>query len=120
MLANGAVEKGIEHLRLGIRLSPLDERAAFWGTLLARALFRTGDTEEAVIEAKRACQNSENVAAARIILAVIELVRGNNESAKYAFDEAKRIDPSVAERTIKPLVGQRGIQTLRQAGFLTG
>jgi adenylate cyclase len=53
LLSIRSLERGIEHLRLGIRLSPLDERAAFWGTLLARALFRRGDSEDALTEAKR-------------------------------------------------------------------
>lgn len=119
LLSSGVAEKGIEHLRLGIRLSPLDERAAFWGTLLARALFRIGRSDEAVLEAKRACQHSDTVAAARVVLAVIELERGNMRFAKAAFEEAKRIEPSITECTIQPMVGKRGLQALRQAGLLT-
>lgn len=118
LVSSGVAEKGIEHLRLGIRLSPLDERAAFWGTLLARALLRIGRVDEAVLEAKRACQHSDTVAAARVVLAVIELERGNSRSATEAFEEAKRIDPSIGEHTIRPLVGKRGIQSLRQADLL--
>ena len=118
LVSSGAAERGIEHLRLGIRLSPLDERAAFWGTLLARALFRIGRIDEAVVEAKRACQHSDTVAAARVVLAVIELERGDMRSATESFEEAKRIDPSIGEHTIRPLVGKRGIQSLRQADLL--
>ena len=119
LLAGEAVEKGIEHLRLGIRLSPLDERTAFWRTLLARALFRIGRTDEAMAEAKRACQQSDNVAAPRVVLAVIELARGNMESAANALNEAKRIEPSIGEPMIRPMVGKRGIQSLREAGLLS-
>ena len=119
LLSSGVAEKGIEHLRLGIRLSPLDERAAFWGTLLARALFRNGRVDEAVVEAKQACQHSDTVAATRVVLAVIELARGNMMSATAAFEEAKRIEPSIGESMIQTMVGKRGIQSLRQAGLLT-
>jgi adenylate cyclase len=118
LISSGSAEKGIEHLRVGIRLSPLDERAAFWGTLLARGLFRIGRIDEAVAEAKRACQHSDTVAAARVVLAVIELDRGNLRSATEAFEEAKRIDPSIGESNIRPIVGKRGIQSLRQADLL--
>lgn len=118
LISSGAAEKGIEHLRVGIRLSPLDERAAFWGTLLARGLLRIGRIDEAVAEARRACQHSDTVAAARVVLAVIELDRGNLRSATEAFEEAKRIDPSIGESNIRPIVGKRGIQSLRQADLL--
>lgn len=118
LLSNGEVEKGIEHLRQGIRLSPLDERAAFWGTLLARALLRTGRIDEAVVAAKRACQHSDTIAAARVVLAVIEVNRGNVSSATHAFEEAKRIEPSLDEHTIRPMIGKRGIESLRQADLL--
>lgn len=118
LVSSGAEEKGIEHLRNGIRLSPLDERAAFWGTLLARGLLRIGRVDEAAVEAKRACQHSDNVAAARVVLAVIEIERGNSRFASAAFEEAKRIDPSIGELTIRPLVGKRGVQSLRQADLL--
>jgi TolB-like protein/Tfp pilus assembly protein PilF len=118
LVSSGAEEKGIEYLRNGIRLSPLDERAAFWSTLLARALLRIGRVDEAAAEAKRACQNSDTVAAARVVFAVIELERGNLRSATEAFEEAKRIDSSIEEHTMRPLIGKRGIQSLRQAGLL--
>ena len=118
LVSSGAPEKGIEHLRNGIRLSPLDERAAFWGMLLARALLRIDRVDEAAIEAKRACQQGHTVAAARVVLAVIELKRGNLKSATEAFEEAKRIDPSIGEHTMQPLIGKRGIQSLRQADLL--
>jgi adenylate cyclase len=118
LVSSGVAEKGIEHLRLGIRLSPLDERVALWGTVLARALLRIGRIDEAVVEAKRACQHSDTVAVARVVLAVIELKRGNMRSATEAFEEAKRIEPSIGEHNIRPMIGKRGIQSLREAGLL--
>ena len=118
LIAAGDTETGIEHLRLGIRLSPVDERSAIWYMLLARAMYRNGRLDEALIEAKRACQQSDNVAAPRAVLAVIELARGKAESAARAFDEAKRIEPSLSEQMLRPMVGKHGIQSLREAGLL--
>ena len=118
LISGGEIERGIEHLRLGIRLSPMDERTAFWCTLLARALFRIGRVDEAIEEARRACQQSDNVAAPRVLLAVIELTKGNLESAAKIFGEAKRIEPSIDERMARPIVGRSGVKSLYEAGLI--
>lgn len=118
LISNGETDKGIEHLRLGIRLSPVDERTAFWYTLLARAMFRKGRIDEAMEEARRACQQSDNVAAPRVVLAVIQLAKGNIDSAIKCFNEAKRIEPSINEGMIRSIVGKNGAKSLYDAGLM--
>lgn len=49
---------------------------------------------------------------------MIEVNRGNTGSATEAFEEAKRIDPSLDEHTIRPIVGKRGVASLRLAELL--
>ena len=66
LLSVGELEEGVEKLRYGIRVSPLDEQLAYWSTFLAVLLFRVGCVDEAASEAKRACHWGNHVAAPRV------------------------------------------------------
>jgi tetratricopeptide (TPR) repeat protein len=111
-------EEGIKRLREGIRLSPLDERAAFWRTLLARALYRLGRFGEAADEARQACRRSDTMVAARVVLAVIEIARGNVDAAVEAMGEARRIEPNLKAEEMRPVAGSQGMNLLRKAGMI--
>lgn len=110
--------EGIEKLKHGIRISPLDSRLAYWGTSLAKALFRLGETEAALAEARRACRRNDRFAFSRVVLATILAHQGRREEAAAVMAEAKRIFPTLCAANVTPLIGRRGVKILHHAELL--
>ena len=112
------VRKGVEKLKHGIRLSPLDSRLAYWGTSLANALFRLGEKEAALDEARRACRRNDRYAYSRVVLAMILADQGRRDEAAAVMAEAKRISPQLGASNVRTLIGRRGVALLEKAELL--
>ena len=118
LLEAGRVSDGVEKLKYGIRISPLDGRLAFWGTILAFALFQAGKPDEAAEEARRACRRDDKLPWPRILLAIILTSQGLRDAAEDAMADARRIYPKLRAEKIQPMVGRDGVKILREAGLL--
>lgn len=118
LLESGRVSEGIEKLKYGIRISPLDGRLAFWGTILAIALFHADKPGEAEEEARRASRRDDKLPWPRFILAIIHTTQGSKEEAENAMADARRINPNIRAEEIQPMVGHSGVKILREAGLL--
>jgi adenylate cyclase len=118
LLRAGKARRGIEHLRHGIRISPLDNRAAYWGTNLAYALFRLREIEAAEVEARLACRRDDKLYMARVVLSLILLSGGRRSEAKAAIGEALRVRPDLSAQEMRGLVGRRGVEMLQRAELL--
>ena len=118
LLAAGRVSDGVEKLKYGIRISPLDGRLAFWGTILALALFKAGKLDEAAEEARRACRRDDKLPTPRVVLAIILTSQGLRDAAEDAMADARRIHPKLKAKTIQSVVGRGGVKILRDAGLL--
>ena len=71
LISAGKARQGVEMLGHGMRISPLDNRLAYWGTNLAYTLFRLRRIEEAEREARLACRRDDKLYMARVVLAII-------------------------------------------------
>ena len=118
LLDAARVSDGVEKLKYGIRISPLDGRLAFWGTILAFALFKAGKPDEAAEEARRACRRDDKLPMPRVVLAIILTSQGLQEAAEDAMADARRIYPKLNAERIQPMVGRGGVKILREAGLL--
>jgi adenylate cyclase len=118
LLGAGRTSDGVEKLKYGIRISPIDDRLAFWGTILAFALFRAGKPDEAAEEARRACRRDDKLFMPRVTLAIVFTSQGLREAAADAMADAKRIHPKLKAEEIQPMVGRGGVKILRGAGLL--
>jgi adenylate cyclase len=118
LLGAGRAGDGVEKLKYGIRISPLDDRLAFWGTVLAFALFRAGKPVEAAEEARSACRRDDKLLLPRVVLAIIFSSQGLRDAAEDAMADAKRIHPKLKADEIQPMVGRGGVKILREAGLL--
>jgi len=118
LLEAGRVSDAVEKLKYGMRISPLDGRLAFWGTVLASALFREGKLEEAAEEARRACRRDDKLPWPRILLAIIHTAQGLRDEAEAAMADARRIYPKFRAEKIQPVVGRSGVKILQEAGLL--
>ena len=119
LIRAGKARTGIEHLRHGMRISPLDNRASYWGTNLAYALFRLGDLGAAEAEARLACRRDDRLYMARIVLALISARQGHLTDARAAIREALRLRPDLCAEDMRGLVGRRGVEILRTTGLLS-
>jgi adenylate cyclase len=118
LLEVGRVSDGVEKLKYGIRISPLDGRLAFWGTILAFGLFLTGRLDEAAEEARRACRRDDKLPWPRILLAIIFTSQGLREAAEDVMADARRIYPKLRAEKIQLMIGPDGVKILREAGLL--
>jgi tetratricopeptide (TPR) repeat protein len=96
----------------------LDDRLAFWGAVLAFALFRAGRPDEAIEEARRACRRDDKLLGPRVTLAMIFISQGLRDAAQDAMADAKRIHPELKAEEIQPMIGRHGVKILREAGLL--
>jgi len=106
-LTTRQVNSAIDHLKHGIKMSPLDSRLSVWGGLLSSALRIKGDLEGAVTEAQKACQYDHRAYMPQVILSGACVANDNPESAKLALDEAYRIKPDLTSGQIHSLCGRR-------------
>ena len=110
--------EGVEKLRHGIRISPLDSRLSYWGSILANTLFRLREFEEARKEAEIACGRDDRFANPRVVLAMILTQLGQADEASRAMEEAKRLFPDLTASHVVGLIGRRGVKILRDASLL--
>ena len=118
-LRRGKARKGIELLRHGMRISPIDNRLAYWATNLAYALFRLHEYEEAEEQARTACWRDDKNYMGRVVLALILTHLGRVDEAERVIKEALRIRPGLTAEDVRPLIGRRGGQILSKAGILS-
>ncbi len=117
-LGTGRPKEGIENLRYGISISPLDQRLAYWETVLAYALFRMNRPGEAIEVARRACRRDDQFQISRVVLAVILANNGELAEAQRAMAEAMRIYPDLKAGDLRGLLGRRGVRILNDHRLL--
>jgi len=91
----GQWEHGIRTLRHGMRISPRDRRLGFWGWALAQSLLRSGQTEEALAEARTSAGRDARLHLPRIIEAAALQALGRVDEARMALAVARRLRPSL-------------------------
>ena len=74
-------------------------------TGIARVLFLAGKGSEAAVRAESVIRQHPQYAPARLLLARLELVEGNRESARAHYEEALRIDPTLRDPGIESELG---------------
>ena len=119
LISAGKARKGIDMLQHGMRISPLDNRLAYWGANLANALFRLRRYDQAEQEARLACRRDDKLYMARVVLAIILVEQGWLKEAKQEIAEALRIRPMLSAQDVRSLVGRRGVQILEKNGLLS-
>jgi adenylate cyclase len=107
------LERGIENMALGMRLSPRDRRLGFWGVVYANALARIGRLDEALEAARTACRRDSTLYLARVAAAVVLARLNRREEASTSLAEAKRIRPRLSLPQIERLQGRRAAENLR-------
>lgn len=115
-IADRQLSEGIDDLRHGIRISPLDNRLAVWGSFLAIGLMLEGDLDEAVLAARDACRRDVGNHIPRITLAAVLLAAGQPAQARPAVAEAYRLRPELSAIEIKRLVGARAYRAMKALG----
>jgi TolB-like protein/DNA-binding SARP family transcriptional activator/Tfp pilus assembly protein PilF len=118
LLSVGRAKEGVQNLKHGISISPIDQRLAYWETVLAYAVFRMGRPGEAIEIARRACRRDDQFQISRVVLAVVLAAAGNVKEAQTAVDEALRIYPDLKAEDMRGLIGRRGIKILSDAELL--
>jgi len=117
-IADRQLKEGIQDLRHGIRISPLDNRLAVWESFLAIGLMLCGDTDEAVVAAETACRRDVRNHIPRITLAAAHLAAHLPERARPAMAEAYRLRPALRESEIQSLVGRRVLRAMKKLGMV--
>jgi adenylate cyclase len=100
------LDAGIATMQHGIRLSPRDARLPFWGMVLAVGLARANRLQEALAEALISCRRDGRLYGARVVAAFIHLRLGQEEEARAALTEARRIRPSLSTGEIQLSFGR--------------
>jgi len=118
LLSVGRAKEGVQNLKHGISISPIDQRLAYWETVLAYAVFRLGRPGEAIEIARRACRRDDQFQISRVVLAVVLAAAGNVKEAETAIAEALRIYPDLKAEDMRGLIGRRGIKILGDAELL--
>lgn len=106
------LDKAIEHLERGVRISPLDSRLSVWGALLALAHLLAGNLDVAVEQAERACQHDHSTYLPRLVLAAARLAQRAPAEATAALDEAYLIKADLSAGEMAGIVGKRMTETL--------
>lgn len=112
-------EAGVYDLQRGIKISPLDNRLAIWGSLLAVGMMMTGDLDRAISAAKTACRSDLKNHIPQVTLAAVLLAAEQPGAAKSALAEAYRLRPELSAVEIRCLVGKRAagaIEALSRQG----
>ncbi len=118
LLKRGRARQGIEFLKRGIRISPLDSSLSFWGTNLASGLLRVRQLAEAEDQAKSACRRDDRNYLARLVLAAIQIQQQRASEARAAIEEARALRPDLLAADAFPLIGRRGAAALTATGLL--
>lgn len=111
-------EEGIEHMRQGIGISPRDNRLAAWGALLARGLLNFGRVAEAIEVADNSCRCDDKIFLPRVVLAIARSTIGDQNGARAALDDARRIRPQLGIPDIARFALPTEISGLENAGLI--
>lgn len=98
---------GIEHLRRGIDISPADNRRAVWCAILAIACLQAGDLDSAIAAAKDGVRYDDRNYLPRVVLAGVELCRGDRPGVSSALRGALTAKPDLSRSEINGMVGTR-------------
>ena len=104
---NQKFDEGIERMRYGMRLSPRDRRLGFWRWALGGFLLRVDRVDEALAEARLACQADPRFHLAYVLLAAIFDRQGAGEAAVDALREARQRRPQLSLEEVKQAHGRR-------------
>jgi TolB-like protein len=115
-IADRKIKEGIDDLSQGIRISPLDNRLAVWGSFLAIGLMLNGDLDEATLAARAACRRDVRNHIPRIVLAAVLLAARKPGQARPAIAEAYRLHPELSAMEVKCLVGPRAFRAIKTLG----
>jgi TolB-like protein len=110
--------QGIEEMRYGMRISPRDTRLAAWGGLFAALLLGNGRTTEAIEVAEFACRCDDKIYLPRVVLAVARLEAGDEEGARAAIDDARRVRPQLSVADFARFAPPEQLAWMEQAGLL--
>ena len=113
-LADRQPREAVEALRHGMRISPLDNRLAVWGSFLALALMLSGRLEEAVGEARVACRRDSRNHIPWVVLAGVRLAVGDPAAASQALAQAFVLRPQLSTQEIASLLGRSACAQLQQ------
>ncbi|TVT50793.1 MAG: hypothetical protein FHP94_00305 [Denitromonas halophila] len=116
-IVSGAYQAGIADLRHGIKISPLDNRLAVWGSFLAVGLMLDGQLDEAIDTARTACRRDPRNHIPHLTLAATLLAAGKPENARTEVAEAYRLHPQLSPTEIKCLIGSRAAAAVAGMGF---
>ncbi len=119
LVLDGRIDEGIQHLRHGMQISPLDNRRAVWGGLLARTLLRAGQVKEAVDEASAACRRDDKVFMPRLVLATALTRLDQLDEARRAFEDARRVRPSLSREDVRRAVGSNNAELMQSRGIMS-
>ncbi|MBW0148036.1 winged helix-turn-helix domain-containing protein [Marinobacter arenosus] len=111
-------EGGIDYMLHGIRISPRDNRLAAWGALLARGMINYGRLDEAIATAAAACRCDDKIFLPRVVLAIAQIVAGNQAAAALALGDARRIRPGLSIKDIARFASTDEIGLLQRADLL--
>ena len=101
------LEEGIEHLKHGIAISPLDSRLSIWGALLTVGLLQAGKLGEALVQGELACRRDDRCYLPRVALASVHVVRDDRGNAMKTLADAYRIKPDLSPLQINSIVGRK-------------
>lgn len=108
----GSTEDGVKAIKRGIELSPMDARLAVWWGFAALMSLTLGRLEDAREQALQGCKFDDGNHIPRVALAAIERSAGNDDAARAAMEEVRRLRPDITEREIGKLVGRRMAENL--------
>ncbi|MEJ2107868.1 MAG: winged helix-turn-helix domain-containing protein [Acidiferrobacteraceae bacterium] len=110
--------QGIEEMRHGMRISPRDNRLAAWGGLFAALLLGFGKPDEAIEVAEHACRNDDKIFLPRVVLAVARMAAGNEDGARTALEDARRVRPHLSIADVSRFASPDIIDRMQQTGLV--
>lgn len=105
-VVQGRTEQGIEGLKHGIAISPLDSRLSVWGTILSVGLLQAKRLDDALHEGRLACRRGHRSYLPRVAVAGIYLVRKEPDQAAVSLQEAYRLKSDLSPLQIQSVVGR--------------
>ena len=108
------LEEGIEHLKHGIAISPLDSRLSIWGALLTVGLLQAGKLDEALVQGELACRRDDRCYLPRVALAGVHVVRDDRGNAMKTLADAYRIKSDLSPLQISSIVGRKLASVLQR------
>ena len=111
-------ESGVEEMQHGLRISPLDNRLAVWGAILARGLLSYSREDEAIAVAKDACIYDDIIFFPRAVLAIAYSTVGNKKASLTAWQDAQRIRPQLCLNDINWMTSPKELEQLQALGII--